>query len=202
MNRIAARLSAAAMGAVLFTGMTATAALAEDEHGTSDVDVTVQIPEISTPGVLAMTVAANTASLAENGSNASARVFTGALPTVTVTDTRTADEAPSGTGWYVLGSASDFTGAGGATIGAENLGWAPRLIQGGQSGLVAEGDAVDPELDGGPGLVDKELLALAANSAEVAEEGSWTAGADLTLKTAPTVAAGTYHATLTLSLFE
>lgn len=202
MNRTAVRIGAAAFGLMMFTGLAATTTAAADEHGTNDVDVTVDIAPIRVPGVLAMSVAANTAPLTENGSDNTARVFTGALPTVTVTDTREADEIPAGAAWYVLGSASDFTSTGGDTIGAENLGWAPQLIDGGESGLVAEGDPVAPELDGGPGLVDQELLAMAADSTEIASEGSWTASANLTLMTDPDVEAGTYHASLTLSLFE
>ena len=201
MNRTTVRIGAAAFGLLLFTGLAGTAA-AEDEHGNDDVDVSVTIEPIHTPGVLAMSVAADSTSLVENGSDNTARVFTGALPTVTVTDTRTADEIPDGAYWYVLGSVSDFSSPGGEAIGAENLGWSPHLVDGGESGLVSEGDPVGPVLEGGTGLVDKELLAMAADSATVADEGSWTASADLTLKTAPTVEAGTYHATLTLSLFE
>ena len=116
-----------------------------------------------------------------------------------------ADDIPAEAGWYVLGTASDFTSSTGDTIGAENLGWAPNLIDGGDSGLVAEGDVVDTAIDGGPdgvGLVDQELLAITNDSAGVAEEGSWTANAALTLKTPTTVDAGDYSSTLTLSLFE
>ncbi|MCJ1698383.1 hypothetical protein MT356_01530 [Rathayibacter festucae] len=45
-------------------------------------------------------------------------------------------------------------------------------------------------------------LAITSDSAGVAEEGSWTANAALTLKTPTTVDAGDYSSTLTLSLFE
>ena len=54
----------------------------------------------------------------------------------------------------------------------------------------------------GVGLVDQELLAKTDESAAVADEGSWTANAELTLKTLPTVGAGQYDSVLTLSLFE
>lgn len=200
MTRTAIRIAAAAFGTLLFTGVASVAA-AETEHDTGDIDVTVAIPQIGTPGVLAMSVSANTTSLAENGSNNTARVFTGKLPTVTVTDTRESDEIAAGAYWYVLGSVTDFK-SGTDTIGAENLGWAPKLIDGGESGNVAEGDVVEPQLDGGDGLVDQELLAMANDSGEIATEGTWTATADLTLKTPVNAKAGTYGATLTLSLFE
>ena len=185
-------------------------AAAEEQYGEGDVDVTVQIADISEPGVLAMTVASTSTTLTENGSTEVERQFTGQLPTVTVTDTRSADEIPEGAGWYVLGTSSDFTGdAGQPVIGAGHLGWAPQLIDGGESDLVSEGDVVDTVMDAdGPeaelpfGLVDQELLAMAHGSAEVLPEGQWTASANLFLRTPATVTAGGYSATLTLSLFE
>ena len=199
------RATAAVAGTVALAGV-ATAAFAEEQHGDDQVDVTVEIAEIEEPGVLALSVAGTQAALTENGSDALVRQFTGTLPTVTVTDTRAPEDIPAGAGWYVLGIASDFTGtAGQPAIGAEHLGWTPRLIDGGESGLVAEGDPVQTVLDDGPdavGLVDAELLALAADSGAVASEGSWTVTADLALRTEATVEPGAYASTLTLSLFE
>ena len=203
-TRFLARASAAAMGGLLLTGV-AGAALAA-EFGDDTVDVNVEIAELNEPGVLAMTVAGTSVALAENGSTATMRQFTGTLPTVTVTDTRTAEQIPDGTGWYVLGTATDFIGsAGQPAIGAGNLGWTPHLINGGESGQVAEGEQVDTVLDSGPdavGLVDQELLALAIDSEAIAPEGQWTANADLFLRTGATVQPGTYGSTLTISLFE
>lgn len=201
---ILARVSAAALGGLLLTGV-ASAALAAD-YGDSDVDVHVQISEITQPGVLAMTVAGTSTALTESGSTPTVRQFTGVLPTVTVTDTRSAEDIPDDASWYVLGSATAFVGeAGQPPISAGNLGWAPRLIDGGESGLVTEGDQVDTVLDSGPdavGLQDQELLALAVDSEAVSTEGSWTAAADLFLRTDPAVAPGAYTSVLTLSLFE
>ncbi|WP_159607590.1 hypothetical protein [Agromyces humi] len=203
-RRVFARCSVAVVGAALLVGV-AGAAIA-DEYGDQDVDVNVAITELDEPGVLAMSVAGSSTTLTEDGSTATVRQFTGALPTVTVTDTRTAEEIPDGAFWYVLGSSSDFTGdAGQPAIGAGHLGWAPSLIDGGESGLVAAGDEVDTVLDAGPnavGVVDQELLAMAFDSEAVASEGSWTATADLFLRTPATVAPGDYTATITLSLFE
>ncbi|MET4156920.1 hypothetical protein [Agromyces sp. PvR057] len=203
-RRMFARCSAAAVGAALLVGI-AGAAIA-DEYGDADVDVNVAISELDEPGVLAMSVAGSSTSLTEDGSTDTVRQFTGALPTVTVTDTRTAEEIPDGAFWYVLGSSSDFTGdAGQAAIDAGHLGWAPSLIDGGESGQVSAGDQVDTVLDSGPnavGVVDQELLAMAFDSEAVAPEGSWTATADLFLRTPATVAPGNYSGTITLSLFE
>lgn len=203
---MASRLGAVTVGALVLVGV-ASAAVAEEPRGDENVGVDVSIAEISEPGVLAMSVGGTSVTLVEDGSAATVRQFIGSLPTVTVTDTRTPDEIDPGAGWYVLGTSTDFTGVDGqSAIGAGHLGWAPTLIDGGDSGLVAEGDAVDTVLDvGSPdavGLVDQELLALALDSQTVAEEGQWTATADLFLRTEPDVEPGDYTATLTLSLFE
>src|SRR5690606_33374566 len=108
-------------------------------------------------------------------------------PTVTVTDTRDASQIPDEVGWYVVGSSTDFEGdAGQSNIGADHLGWDPELIDGGDSGLITEGDQVDTVLDDPPnnvGLVDQELLAMAVDSQIVHPEGQWTATADLFLRT-------------------
>ncbi|ANJ28197.1 hypothetical protein [Agromyces aureus] len=208
-TRTAARIGAVCLGTVMLVGIAGVAA-AEEQHDDGAVDVQVQIVELTEPGVLAMTVANAATTLTENGSTATERQFTGQLPTVTVTDTRTADEIPAGAGWYVIGTSSDFIGdAGQPAIGAGHLGWAPHLIDGGDAGLVAEGEVVDTVMDEDDpgaedpfGLVDQELLALVIDSAAIAPEGQWTANADLFLRTPVTVEPGNYVSTLTLSLFE
>ncbi|MFD4422471.1 hypothetical protein ACFWN7_13360 [Agromyces sp. NPDC058484] len=210
----ALRVTAAAFGALMLTAAGAAAANAADPVGDdSAVDVNVAISELTEPGVLAMTVAGDSVALTESGSTDLVRQFTGTLPTVTVTDTRTAEEIPDGAAWYVLGSASQFTGdAQQAPISAGHLGWKPALIDGGDSGLVAEGGEVVTVVDdpttpptapaNNVGLVDQELLAMAFDSEDIAAEGSWTANANLFLRTPSTTAAGNYTSTLTLSLFE
>jgi hypothetical protein len=202
--RIGALVGAAVCGLVLAGN--AGIAMADEQHGGGEVDVSVEVSELTEPGILAMSIAGTQVALAEDGSTELVRQFTGSLPTVTITDTRTAEEIPAGSAWYVLGSSSGFTGdAGQAEIGAGHLGWAPELIDGGESGLVAAGDEVLTVLDGAPdnvGLVDQELFASAWDSGEIAVEGSWTATADLFLRTPATVESGTYSGTVTLSLFE
>ncbi|MBF4461198.1 MULTISPECIES: hypothetical protein [unclassified Rathayibacter] len=198
------RGAAGLAGGVLLLGVAGTA-MADTQYGNDDVNVNVDIAPLTGTGALSMSVAGTSTTLTENGSTGVIRQFTGTLPTVTVTDTRDPADIPADAGWYVLGTASDFTSADGKTIGAENLGWAPKLIDGGEQGLVAEGDVVDTAIDGGPngvGLVGQELLAITNDSAGIATEGSWTANADLFLRTEPTVDAGAYSSTLTLSLFE
>lgn len=199
------RTTAGLAGGLLLLGTAGTAMAAELEYGNDDVDVNVDIAPLPGGGALSMTVAGTSAELVESGSTAVVRQFTGTLPTVTVTDTRDPADIPATPGWYVVGTASDFTNAEGDVIGAENLGWQPNVIDGGDTGLVAEGDRVDTAIDEGPnnvGLVDKELLFLTNESAEVAPTGPFTANADLFLRTEPTVEAGEYSSTLTLSLFE
>lgn len=201
-SRRPVRIALAGMGALILGGIS-TAAMADEEVGTDDIEIDVEIAEIDEPGILAMTVAGSSISLTEDGSNEAVRQFIGELPTVTVTDTRSPEDIPAGVAWSVHGSATDFvTEDGDSTISAANLGWVPELIDGGESGLVSEGDEVDSAVDGGPGLVDQELLTMAFDSAAIAEEGQWTATADLVLRTEPTVDPGNYTSTLTLSLFE
>ncbi|MEW2477583.1 hypothetical protein AB0875_27765 [Micromonospora gifhornensis] len=203
------RLFAAAAASAVLAGSVALGTPASAEPvDSSDVRVTVDIEEIREPGVLAMTVAADSVALAEDGSTLLVRQFTGTLPTVTVTDTRTADEVPEGAAWAVLGSATDFVGdADQASIGAGHLGWKPKLIDGGDTGLVSEGEEVVTVLDeptqpgNNVGLVDQELLVSTFDSGAVAG-GEYTVNANLFLRTPADVAAGKYTSTLTLSLFE
>lgn len=198
-----------ALGAMLIgTVALSSAAMADPVGDDQNVDVSVEIESTVEPGNLAFSVAANSTSLTEGESSVEGtREFTGALPGVTVTDTRTAEEIPAGSAWYVLGSASNFVNENGTEIGAENLGWTPAIVDGGETGLVSEGPEVDPALEGDGGgddvgLVDQELLVSTFDSAEVAPEGSWTANAGLTLRTAEDVEGGSYNSTITLSLFE
>ena len=207
MNR--KRLVAAAAAGALLVGSVALASPASAEPGDdADVRVTVDIEPIKEPGVLAMSIAGDSVALAEDGSTLLVRQFVGTLPTVTVTDTRTADEVPAGAAWAVLGSATDFVGsAGQAPIGAGHLGWKPRLIDGGDTGLVSEGEEVVTVLDeatqpgNNVGLVDQELLVSTFDSGAVAGD-AYSVNADLFLRTPADVAAGAYTSTLTLSLFE
>ncbi len=201
-----------ALGAMLIGTVALSSAATADQVGDDqNVDVSVEIESTVEPGNLAFTVASNATSLSEDESTVEGtREFSGELPGVTVTDTRSGDELPEAgaAGWYVLGSASDFENGEGDTITAEHLGWTPMLAETSESGLVAEGPEVDPAIEGDEddsnnvGLVDQELLVSAFDSNEVAPEGSWTANAGLTLRTPEDVAGGSYSSTITLSLFE
>lgn len=201
---MAARCAVGILGGLMLAGV-GTAAFAEfpNPDGTGDVDVKVDIAPTEN-GALSLTVGGTETSLTEGGTTATYRQFTGALPNVTVTDTR--DEVPAGVFWYVTGQASDFVGsAGQAPITPDHLGWAPNVVTE-NNGEVSAGDVVDTSIDGGAngvGLVGQELLALALDSSEAhAASGQWTANANLVLKTPVNVAPGSYTSTLTLSLFE
>jgi hypothetical protein len=189
-------------GAVLAVG--AGSAAAADDFGSDDVVVTVDVPEIEEPGVLALTVATDSAALVEAGSDELERHFVGTLPTVTVTDTRSPDEVAEGAYWYVLGTAGEFVPEASTSpaIAAENFGWQPSLVAGEGEAFVSVGDSVDTALEGGVGLVDQELLFLADSGPALAQAGSWSASADLFLHVPATVTPGAYASVLTLSLFE
>ena len=200
----AARCAAGVLGGLLLVGVgTAAFAAYPDPEGSSGVDVKVDIAEVQN-GALSLTVENTETALSETGSTAEYRQFIGALPKVTVTDTRT--EVPSGVFWYVTGQASDFMAtASQSPITPDHLGWSPALVTTG-NGEVAAGDEVKTSLDESPnnvGLIGEELLALSLDSASsTAASGQWTAGASLVLKTPVDVAPGAYTSSLTLSLFE
>jgi hypothetical protein len=199
---------AGAAGAVLAGALALQSPALADPGDTADLQVTVDIEEIDEPGVLALSVADDSVALSEDGSTLLIRQFGGTLPTVTVTDTRTAEEVPDGAAWAVLGNATDFVGsAGQAPISAGHLGWRPHLLDGGDTGLVTEGEEVVTVLDeptqpgNNVGLVDQELLVSTFDSGAVAGD-AYSVNADLYLRTPADVAAGSYASTLTLSLFE
>jgi len=203
------RLAVAGAASAVLAGVLGLPAQALAEPGDSgEVRVTVDIEAIEEPGVLAMSIAANSIALSEDGSTLLVRQFVGTLPTVTVTDTRTPEEVPDGAAWAVLGSATNFVGdAGQAPISAGHLGWKPKLIDGGDSGQVAEGEEVVTVLDeptqpgNNVGLVDQELLVSTFDSEAVTGD-AYSVNADLYLRTPADAAAGKYTSTMTLSLFE
>ncbi|MEU4360647.1 hypothetical protein [Promicromonospora sp. NPDC023987] len=206
MNRHTTRRIAAAAAtlAVATVGGLATTAMAAEGDDTG-VGLSVTI-EDNTPGALSMSVAPNDGVvLAEEGSDAEARQFVGSLPTVTVADTRDAEDVPEGSYWAVVGQASEFTAEGREPIGPEYLGWAPRLLTPSPSGDVAAGEPVSsvlPDGSGGAavGLEGQELLL--STWAAGSEAGPWDVTADLTLRTPADVPHGEYSSVLTLSLFE
>jgi hypothetical protein len=194
-----------ATGAVLLTGV-AGAALA-DVVDSEPVEVNVEIGAVEPAGALTLSVASDSTTLVEVDSGEEGiRQFDGRLPTVTVSDDR--EEVPAGQYWYVTGQSSAFSADGLADLPAGHLGWRPNLITDDGEGTVAEGDEVVTILDeptqpgNNVGLEGEELLALALDSGQAREQGTWDADAELFLKTPRDVAPGSYAATLTLSLWE
>ncbi|MEV4076841.1 hypothetical protein [Nonomuraea fuscirosea] len=206
-NKAARLLAAAVVGVALAGAGLAGPAAAEDDPE-DGIDVSVTIEPGTTTGQVSMTVADNSGvALQENGSDAAARQFVGTLPTVTVTDTRDPGEIPDGDFWAVVGQAGEFTATDGSAppIGPQYLGWRPRLLSDSSTGAVAAGEPVSSVISDGSGaptvgLQGQELLVSTANSAD--EIGTWEVNADLALRTPTDVAAGEYHSTLTLSLFN
>ena len=198
----AAQIGAATFGALLLMSAgTAVAAAAPVDD--SDVTVNVEVTDSQSPGVLALSVAADSTNLTEvDSGDPLVREFTGTLPTVTVTDTRSVvPDVP----WAVLGTTSDFV-SGNATIGAEHLGWTPYLTNDYGPDIESGTDietVIDDPANEGLGYADGELLYVNFDQIGSYGQGSWSAAAGLQLKVdAASVVPGNYTAALTLSLFE
>jgi hypothetical protein len=196
------RVGATAFG-ILLLASAGTAAATADEVDGADVDINVEVDSRYPSGVLALTVAADETSLTEiDSGDPLVRQFTGQLPTVTVTDTRS--EVPD-VPWFVLGTAGDFA-SGANTITADHLGWTPALAGDYGPSIEPGGDietVVDDPASEGLSYADGELLYANFDQTETYTQGAWSATAGLQLKVdAAQVAAGTYTSVLTLSLFE
>lgn len=159
------------------------------------VPVEAVIPE-GGDGALALTIAdfGDAVALSEPENAGDRLRFTGALPQVTVSDSRTAAQAGLG-GWAVSGQADAFTSTG-QTVAASHLGWTPQVLSP-RAGLTA-GSAVTTALGGGTGLATPSRLASAD------AEGRWGSaelGAGLVLEVPVDTQPGTYTGMVTLSLF-
>lgn len=199
----AARVAATAFGVVLFAAAGSAVATADEIVDDGQVDINVEVTDRYPSGVLALSVAADSTTLTEQDSgDPMVREFTGSLPTVTVTDTRS--EVPD-VPWYVLGTASDFV-SGADTITADHLGWSPALDADYGPEVQPGGDietVVDDPDSEGLGYADGELLYVNYDQIATYDQGSWSATAALNLKVdAAATKAGTYTSVLTLSLFE
>lgn len=190
-----------AFAVLLFAAAGTAAATADETIDGWDVDITVEITD-QNPGVLALSVAADTTALTEvDSGDPLIREFIGTLPEVTVIDTR--DEAPD-VPWYVLGTATDFV-SGASTITADHLGWSPTLSDDYGPSVEPGGDietVVDNPTSDGLGYADGELLYANFDQPADHARGSWSATAELRLKVDGTVDPGSYTSILTLSLFE
>jgi hypothetical protein len=165
--------------------------------GEDGIPVTAEIPELGGPeGALTLTVANYGDGVTLTGpTNTGDRLrFDGALPQVTVTDTRNTTQAAS-SGWSVSGRATDFTSAT-DTFSAAHLGWHPwadNLRDGVQLGATVSGT-----LRGGPGLASPATLASAPHGTRL---GTAALNADLRLEVPVDTPDGTYESRLKISLF-
>jgi len=155
--------------------------------GDLEVDVTVpQTPVVPDPGTFAWTVAGDGAvSLGTAVAGDTGFTATGALPAITVRDTR-----PASSGWAITGTAGRFATADGtASFSGARLGWAPTV-----TGSAAAGAPVAPAASGG--LATGGTLASAPAGAP---SGDVTVGAGLTLGLPLDTPAGAYTGVLTLT---
>ncbi|WP_418275578.1 HtaA domain-containing protein [Isoptericola jiangsuensis] len=166
---------------------TAVTFAAPDGSGEGDVDVDVEVPELEEPvdpGAFSWTISGTGAvSLGTAVQGDSAFTATGALHTVTVSDTR-----PEGT-WTINGQVGSFVG-GASSFSGSALGWAPTVTDGAAnvgSPVVAGSD---------PGLTTTSLLASGAGATGQVDA---VLGADLTLSIPLDTPAGDYSGVLTLT---
>ncbi|PYF98449.1 Enterochelin esterase [Georgenia satyanarayanai] len=159
------------------------------------IPVEAEIPERE-DGVLALTVGdyGDAVGLSEPDHRGDRLRLTGALPDITVSDSRTAQQAGVG-GWSVTGQADSFT-SGGRSITADHLGWVPSVLTP-RPGVTA-GSRVATSLDDGPGLAAAATLASADREGR---HGSTTLGAALVLDTPVDTEPGAYTSSVYVSLF-
>ncbi|RYV49984.1 Ig-like domain-containing protein [Pengzhenrongella frigida] len=169
--------------------------------GTSNITVTLLVPAapVVTSGSLTISApAAPTVALTGARDSGNTRVTaTAALPSLTVSDTRSDDILTS---WQVNVQASDFTSTGG-TVGAKYLGWTPSSTKTPDAGSplnVQSGPEVLSFLDSGTsaGLGASQLL----GKSTVSGRGTSALGAALNLAIPPTTAEGSYTSTITVTL--
>ncbi|MBU4337232.1 MAG: DUF1593 domain-containing protein [Actinobacteria bacterium] len=161
------------------------------------IPIVAEVPERGgTDGALTLTVRDYGAGIQLTGpTNVGDRLrFDGALPAISVTDTRSASQAGE-SGWTVSGRATAFT-SGADQFSSEYLGWHP-WAQDLRDGVTL-GPPVDGSLRGGPGLAAPATLISVASQARL---GTATAQADLRLEIPVDTPEGAYSARLTVSLF-
>ena len=132
-----------------------------------------------------VTISDSTTSLGTAEQNAASFAASGTLPTITVDDTRTTDNA-----FTVSAQATDFTGTAGS-FGAEALGWTPSA-----TGTITEAKAGGAVKVNEPGLASAQTLVSAP---EGHPAGSVDATADLQLQAPADAAPGAYTSTLTIT---
>ncbi|WP_193311482.1 ThuA domain-containing protein [Georgenia satyanarayanai] len=168
-----------------------------DSGGPSDADgIPVDVSIVDKPGSLTLTVGdyGDGVKLTPAGERPDRWRYTGDLPTLTVTDARNAEQAAGG-GWAASGQSTDFV-SDSDVIGAEYLGWVPRVLS--PRDGVSAGPAAATAIDGGTGLSTPSLLAAATNEGR---RGTAELDARLVLDAPVGSAEGDYSARVTVSLF-
>jgi len=163
----------------------------------SGIPVIAQLPAIGeAEGALAMTIAdyGDGIQLSEARNLGDRLALDGALPQVSVTDTRNTAQA-AGSGWSVTGRASAFV-SGTDQFSAGYLGWRP-WADSLRDGVVLGGEVLGT-LSGGTGLADPKPLVSAPSGARL---GSASVNTDLHLEVPVDTPEGTYTSQLSVSLF-
>jgi alkaline phosphatase len=169
----------------------------EDAPEAGEIPLTATVPQAGeVEGSLTMSVADFGEGVAlGGGANIGDRLkFGGALPTVSVTDSRSNAQAGDG-GWTVSGQAEDLS-TGSQILRAGHLGWTPGLLT--TKPGVTPGSPVGTVLGGGAGLAAPATLATATSDGRL---GTTDLTADLALEVPVDTRAGEYAGALTVSLF-
>jgi alkaline phosphatase len=169
----------------------------EDAPEAGEIPLTATVPQAGeVEGSLTMSVADFGEGVTlGGGANVGDRLrFGGALPTVSVTDSRSNAQAGAG-GWTVSGQAEDLS-TGSQVLRAGHLGWTPGLLT--TRPGVTPGSPVGTVLGGGTGLATPATLATATSDGRL---GTTDLTADLALEVPVDTRAGEYAGSLTVSLF-
>jgi hypothetical protein len=151
--------------------------------------ITQTIEQPVTGGALSMSQTAALISMSPVTLDGTPKTGTGALNQVTVTDAR-----GSLSGWTLTGSVTPLTtGAGGTnrTIPADQVSWTPAC------GAASGSNAAEVVAGSAGAIPTNSALCTAASGGG---GGTFTADAGITVSVAPSVAAGLYTGTLTLTL--
>jgi len=152
-------------------------------EGDATAALEARVPAPAVGGSLSLSVAAGAPVAFSAGTDGALR---GALPAVTVRDTRSEVQA-RGAGWTASGTATEFR-AGNRVIGADALRWAPEVLAS-ENGATA-----------GPAAT-LEAPASLASSDRTTRVGETVVGADLELRTPAGAAQGRYGSSISMTVF-
>ncbi|WP_433825686.1 WxL domain-containing protein [Actinoplanes sp. CA-015351] len=165
----------------------------EGNATTGDCDLKYELSETVTGGSLSMSRGTGSSTIIFTGVtlNGEAQVATGSLQAINVTDNR-----GSTLGWELSAEVTDFTGVPGGTIPASALTWTPSCTD--HTGATNASVAVAGS--SAVAVNEATLCSGPASTAGTVTGGSFDAKADLSLTVPAIQLAGTYTATLTLTL--